>query len=180
MHHNRTQSSCSTFFLRYCKNNTNFLFWVLWTCMATSITIMPICRNFDIYLHVKYCKLVMLSNLRMLDHTHQMPKVLKLTCRKLWCLSTCKKSTLSLTSFLRYCKDLQTCYFVYFEHVWVCTTKAILPTCKNFPLYQKPKNQLHPPTFSGNIAKICKLLILGILDMTVSTCRTLQCLSACQ
>ena len=31
------------------------------------------------------------------------PKVLKSTCRKLWCLSKCKKPTLSLSSFLRYC-----------------------------------------------------------------------------
>ena len=46
---------------------------------------MPTCRNFDVYLHakyelhpelllkdiVKYCKLVTLSTLRMLDHAHQ-------------------------------------------------------------------------------------------------------------
>ena len=42
-----------------------------------------------------------------------MSKVLKLTCRKLWCLSTCKKWTSSLTSFQRYCKDIKkNCYFV--------------------------------------------------------------------
>ena len=28
--------SCYTFFLKYCKNITNFLFWVLWICLATS------------------------------------------------------------------------------------------------------------------------------------------------
>ena len=31
LHHNRTQSSRDILFLRYCKNITNFLFWVLWT-----------------------------------------------------------------------------------------------------------------------------------------------------
>ena len=30
------------------------------------------------------------------------PKPIVSTCRKFWCLSKCKKSTLSLTSFLRY------------------------------------------------------------------------------
>ena len=40
-----------------------------------------------------------------------MLKVLKSTCRKLWCLSACKKSTSSLTSFLRYCKDIANLLF---------------------------------------------------------------------
>ena len=38
------------FFLIYCKNITNFLFWVLWTCLAISQNHNP---NFDIYLYVK-------------------------------------------------------------------------------------------------------------------------------
>ena len=37
LHHNRKQSTCDNFFLIYCKNVTKFLFWVFWTCMATSI-----------------------------------------------------------------------------------------------------------------------------------------------
>ena len=48
------KSSWDTIFLIYCKNSTKFLFWVLWTCQATSIkTIMPTCRNFDVYLDAK-------------------------------------------------------------------------------------------------------------------------------
>ena len=35
-HHNRTQSSCNNFFLIYRENITNLLFWVFWTCLATS------------------------------------------------------------------------------------------------------------------------------------------------
>ena len=34
--HNRKQKQ-SLFFLIYCKNITNFLFWVIWTCLVTSI-----------------------------------------------------------------------------------------------------------------------------------------------
>ena len=51
------------------------------------------------------------------------------------------------------------------------------------------KNQIHPPCFSGDIAKICKLFFffwcfghawLHTPKMIVSTCRRLQCLAACQ
>ena len=31
------KNSYNTFFLTYCKNITNFLFWVRWTCLAISI-----------------------------------------------------------------------------------------------------------------------------------------------
>ena len=48
---------------------------------------------------------------------------------------------------------LQSCYFKYFEHT--CLRKS-LPA---------GKNQLHPLCFSEDIAKICKLLILGTLGM---------------
>ena len=51
-----------------------------------------------------------------------MPKVLKSTCRKLWCLSACKKSTSSLTYFLRYCKDITNLLFWEF---WECLTIPI-------------------------------------------------------
>ena len=48
--------SCSNFFKIYCKNITNFQFWVFWTCLATS-TKKKLwclsCRNFDVYLHIK-------------------------------------------------------------------------------------------------------------------------------
>ena len=58
-----------------------------------------------------------------------MPKVLKSTCRKLWCLSACKKSTSSLTSFLRYCKDIAN---LLFWELWECLTipiKIIVSIC---------------------------------------------------
>ena len=58
-----------------------------------------------------------------------MPKVLKSTCRKLWCLSACKKSTLSLTSILRYCKNITN---LLFWELWECLTipiKIIVSIC---------------------------------------------------
>ena len=51
-----------------------------------------------------------------------MPKVLKLTCRLLWCLSACKKSFSSLTSFLTYCKDTTN---LLFWELWKCLTIPI-------------------------------------------------------
>ena len=40
---------------------------------------------------------------------------------------------------------------------------------ENFCAYLQAKNQLHPPCFSGDIAKICRHLILGFLGMTGCT-----------
>ena len=37
LHHNRTQKQLQYFFLIYCKNLTNFIFWVLCTCPAAFI-----------------------------------------------------------------------------------------------------------------------------------------------
>ena len=62
-----------------------------------------------------------------------MPKVSKSTCRPLWCLSKCKKSTSSLTSFLRYYTDnIQTIYLLFckiikllFWELWKCLTISI-------------------------------------------------------
>ena len=68
--------------MRYCKAISSLLLWVLWECL-----IMPI------------------SNDSITVYKTLMFKVLKLSCGKSWCLSTCKKSTSSLTSFLRYCED---------------------------------------------------------------------------
>ena len=51
-----------------------------------------------------------------------MPKLLKSICGKFWCLSSCKKSTSSLTSFLRYCKG--TAKLLFWE-LWECLTTLI-------------------------------------------------------
>ena len=46
LHHNRARKQ-----LQYYKNISNFLFWVLWTCLAFSIKNEN--TNFDFYLHEK-------------------------------------------------------------------------------------------------------------------------------
>ena len=46
------KSSCDTFFLIYCKNITNFLFWDFGHVRPLpSKTVMPTCRNFDVSMH---------------------------------------------------------------------------------------------------------------------------------
>ena len=118
------KSSCDTFFWIYGKNITDFIFLVLWTCPATSIKndnanlqklwCLSACKKWTPFLtsFLRYCKdianlllwvfwecLIMpINNNSITLKETLMPKVLK-SCRKLWCLSTGKKSTSSLTSF---------------------------------------------------------------------------------
>ena len=87
--HTKKSTSSLTSFLRYCKDITNSLFWELWECLIMHIT------NHNITLQETL-----------------MPKVLISTRRKLWCLSASKKSTSSLTSFLRYCEDITNLLFL--------------------------------------------------------------------
>ena len=61
---------------------------------------------------------------------------IKLWCPKCWnqlrCLSACKKSTSSLTSCLRYCKDIAN---LLFWELWECLTisiKTIVLICRKF------------------------------------------------
>ena len=51
-----------------------------------------------------------------------MLKVLKSIYGKVWCLSACKSSTSSLTSFLRYCKDIAN---LLFSELWEWSTISI-------------------------------------------------------
>ena len=50
-----------------------------------------------------------------------------LACRKFWCSSACKTSTSSLTTFLRYRKDITCCYFEYFGDAWLQPSVTIVP-----------------------------------------------------
>ena len=108
------------FFLRYCKDIENLLLWVLWECLIMSI------NNDSITLQETL-----------------MPKVLKSTCRKIWCLAACKKSTASLASFLRFCELMANLLF--WEH-WECLMipiNIIVSILGNFHAYLHAKNQLH-------------------------------------
>ena len=81
-----------TSFLRYCKDIAHLLLWVFWECL-----IMPI--NYD--------SIALQETL--------IPKLLKSTCRKLWCLSACKENENEndslLSSFLTYCKGIANLLF---------------------------------------------------------------------
>ena len=82
-HDNRRQKCCRTL----CKNITNFLFWVLSKYLATSIKnnnpnlkklwCSSACKTWTPFLTSyfeilpRYCKLINLSTLRMLDHAEQ-------------------------------------------------------------------------------------------------------------
>ena len=86
------KTSSITFFLIYCKDFADLLFWIFgqaWSCP---------------------------------------PRLMVPTCRIVWRLSTCKKSTSSLLSFLRYWKDIiWTCYFGYFGTAWLWPVKMTQP-----------------------------------------------------
>ena len=90
-----------------------------------------------------------------------MPKVLKQTFRKLWCLSACKKS-ISSTSFLRYCKDIANSLFWDF---WECLTipiKIIISICSKLICVQKIN--FNTQFFLKILRKNSKLVILGKND----------------
>ena len=58
-------------------------------------------------------------------------------CRKLWCLYSCKKWYLSLTSFLEYFNDIAN---LLFWVLWACPSKPIIQTCRKLwclPAYKK-------------------------------------------
>ena len=55
----------------------------------------------------KFAKIIQISHFGYTGHNAWLwPLKMKvLACRKLWCLFSCKKSNLFLTSFLKFCKD---------------------------------------------------------------------------
>ena len=146
------KSSCDTNFLIYSKNITNLLFWVLWTCLTTSIkkwcqhveTLFMFMqkRNSIPYFFLRDYKDIanlllsvlwgcLIKSINYDSITLQetlMFKVLNSTCTKLWRSSACK-STSSVTSFLRYCKDIAN---LLFWELWECLTipiKIIVSIC---------------------------------------------------
>ena len=94
------------FFLWYCKDNARFLHWVLWECLIMTI-------NND--------SITLLETL--------MDKQLKSNSRKLWRLPACKKSTSFLTSFLRYCQNIENLLFWEFWECLTISNKIIVSIC---------------------------------------------------
>ena len=86
--------------------------------------------------------------------------------RNLWCLTVGKKSTSSFTLSLRICKDIADLLFWEFW-AWLAmhTQKDTIKLKKIFLFIVKQKIKILTHVFQGDIAKICKLLILGTLGM---------------
>ena len=138
------------------------LFWVIWACLVT--------------------------------HTHtQTLKVILSNCRKRLYLSAeknpassndCWSSSETVDSFIKWLLDFRYC---------TCFKQGVPWHSGNYRLKIHSKhvhdmiitcNQVHPPRFSGDVANICKLLILGTVGMSSyihsKGYYQLQCLSACQ
>ena len=134
-------------FLRYCKNIANCYFEYFenaWSC--PSIMVISTCRMID-------------------------TKVLKSTYIKLWCLCTCKKLTSSITSFLRYCKDIAN---LLFWELWECLTipiKIIVSICSKLSCLSACRESTSSLTsFLRYILQInSKYVILGNLGITGHT-----------
>ena len=93
-----------------------------------------ICREKTKFIHLfflkilqRYWKLIVLSTVGMPGK--KTPKMILSSCKKPLCLFAGKISTSSPMLYLRYCKDMQTSYFGYFEHAWLHTPKMIVSTC---------------------------------------------------
>ena len=108
------QKSTSFFLLslRYYKDITNLLFWVLRAYLATQT------QNDSIILWKTFVFIWIQKN-------NFIPQV-----------------------FLRYCKDMQASYFGYFGHVWICTLKIVISTCRKFQCFSTWQKQTSSFTFS--------------------------------
>ena len=87
------KSSCDTS-LSYCKNIIDFLFWVLWTCLAKSTSSLTSC--------LRYCKDI--ANLLFWDLWECLTilsKTIVLICKKPSCSYACKKWTSRFTFFIK-------------------------------------------------------------------------------
>ena len=67
--------------------------------------------------------------------------------------------------FLIFLEILETSCFGYFGHAWLHTPNVILSPSKALCFSAGTKSTTFSPCFSGDIAKICKLLILGTFGM---------------
>ena len=77
------------------------------------------------------------------------------TCRKLRCLSAFEKSNSSLTSFLRYCKDIANLLF--WKLWWECArpslSKIRVPICKKLKILKRNSRPVILGPFFPNLGK---------------------------
>ena len=113
------------------------------------------------------------------------PRLMVSTCRIIWYLPACKKSTSSLLSFLRYCKDVTDLLFWVLWACLVMTSKTILPACRRCWCLSSRKKNIFLSTLPWNITKILQICYFGYfghakprpLNAIAPTCRKLWCLS---
>ena len=108
------------FFSEDISKKWNLLFWIIWACLATHIKkdsinfkklLMLICRQKINFILYAFFEILQTYHFRNFGYDWlRTPKVILSTCKKLSCLSTGKRSTLSMF-FWRYSKDIQTSYF---------------------------------------------------------------------
>ena len=93
-------------------------------------------------------------------------KIILSIFRKLSWLSACKNSPSSLTSFLRYCKEIANLLFYV---LWAClashTQSGTINLYKNLVFIRKQKINFIPHVFLEIFQRCCKLVILGTLSM---------------
>ena len=94
----------------------------------------------------------------------QSPKMTVSIPRNLWCLIAGKNQLHPSRFPWDIEKILQNCYFRCFRHTWLRTLKMILSTCRKLPRLSTGRRISYFYVFFSNIAKICKLLILGTND----------------
>ena len=105
------------------KDSINLLKNLMFPCMQ-KINCIP---NFVLEISQRYYKFFWVLATGLAKHVKTVKKVVS-TCRKFKCLSACKKSTSSLTSFLDIANVLHSCYFEYFRHAWVYPSDITVPT----------------------------------------------------
>ena len=84
-------------------------------------------------------------------------------------------------------KILQTCYFGYFGHAWLCTPTVIQSTYRKLLRLSAGEKSTSFPSFFRRYCKDMQTFYFGYfghawlpkLKMIVSTCRKLRCVSAC-
>ena len=134
-----------TSFLRYCKDIANLLLWVIWECL-----IMPTSND-----SITLKETLMLKNWNQLVENFD--------------VSLHAKNQLPLQLlFWDIVKTWQTYYFGNFGNAWRSPSKIIVPICRKLSFLSACKKITFTLRFFWNIAKICKLLFLGTLDMSGS------------
>ena len=152
----------STVFLNISKKITNFLFWVFWACLVTSI------KKHNTNLKDAWsCPLIII--IPTLQETFDAQGVEKNFKETLMFIGMQKNKLQLLTSFLRYCKDIAN---LLFWELWECLAipiKMILSICSNLSCLSACQKINFITQFFKILQRSSKLVILGNLGMSGPT-----------